>query len=143
MPSITGHRDSVATQCPGTALSNYLATLRINVTNRLAPLAGPAVSFTTLPPDKQAAAPASLTFNWSGASRTDYQLSGERLKTYQQAFEQLRELVIEEHAEPSAVQRLLATLAFCGNVEGSLGLTFRVLPLVSSLSNLLSAVLPN
>jgi hypothetical protein len=81
MPSITGHKDSVATQCPGTALSSYLLTLRTNATNRLAPFAAPAVSFTTLPPDKQAAAPASLTFNWSDAGSTDYRLEGWRRVT--------------------------------------------------------------
>jgi hypothetical protein len=77
MPTISGHKDSVATACPGTSLYSQLGSLRQTAKNRLASYATPLVTFTSSPA-KEASAPASLSFSWTGASSYHYRLEGWR-----------------------------------------------------------------
>lgn len=78
LPTLTGHKDSEATICPGNSLYSYVnRTLRKNAVVRLAPFATPAVVLSG-PTSREATAPASLSFSWSGAARYEYRLEGWR-----------------------------------------------------------------
>jgi hypothetical protein len=78
MLTITGHKDSEATLCPGSSLSSHVAgPLKTNTAARLSPLATPAVTLTEVPP-REAIAGASLAFSWSGAASVDHRLEGWR-----------------------------------------------------------------
>jgi len=80
MPTITGHKDSDATACPGTALYPFVTgTLRTNATARLATFITASCGVTRSPPARELAAPASLTFAWNGSStRAEWRLEGWR-----------------------------------------------------------------
>ena len=80
MPSITGHKDSVSTACPGTSLYPYVTgTLRTNASARLAKLVGATVAVAQSPSARELAAPTSVTFSWnSSAARSDWRLEGWR-----------------------------------------------------------------
>jgi hypothetical protein len=78
MPTITGHKDSEATLCPGTPLENYVTgTLRTNATNRLAPLATPTVTLSH-PSNNQASSSDTLAFSWTDATNYRYRMEGWR-----------------------------------------------------------------
>jgi N-acetylmuramoyl-L-alanine amidase len=78
MPTISGHKDSEASLCPGSSLYSHVnGPLKTNVTARLAPLATPNVTLSDLP-GREAIAPASLSFTWSSAASVDHRLEGWR-----------------------------------------------------------------
>ena len=70
MPTITGHKDSEATACPGTSLYPYVTgTLRTNTTNRLAKFNPVSITLTrsTAPASSRASgAPACGRRGWPG-----------------------------------------------------------------------------
>jgi hypothetical protein len=80
MPTITGHKDSESTICPGTSLMSYVAgTLRKNAATRLAKFVTANCAVTRSAPSHEVAAPASVTFAWKGsAARTEWRLEGWR-----------------------------------------------------------------
>jgi hypothetical protein len=75
MRAISGHKDSEATACPGTPLMNYLATLRANTSQRLAPYVTATVALAG-PVARSQSAGVPLSFSWSGAARYAYRLEG-------------------------------------------------------------------
>ena len=79
LPTITGHKDSEATACPGTPLYSYATgTLRTNAAARLRPFATPKVSLVG-PAAREATASSSLLFSWeSAAAGCEYRLEGWR-----------------------------------------------------------------
>lgn len=78
LPTISGHKDSEATVCPGSSLYSYVnSTLRQNAARRLAPFATPPVALAG-PANRETAVPASPAFSWSGAARYRYRLEGWR-----------------------------------------------------------------
>ena len=62
------------------------------------------------------------------------------LLAYARAIEDLRRELAADEPEPTAVRRLLGTLAFFGDVEGTLGLTLRAWPHISGLLAIAAAV---
>ncbi|HUE76037.1 MAG TPA: N-acetylmuramoyl-L-alanine amidase [Chloroflexota bacterium] len=77
MANISGHRDSVSTDCPGTRLYNRLGSLRTTVASRLAGAAQPALSEKNNAP-KSLTAPATLEFVWTSGLTGSYCLEGWR-----------------------------------------------------------------
>ena len=75
MATISGHKDSDATACPGAPLMNQLATLRTNSRQRLAPYVTATVALVGPTAPSQAAS-LPLSFSWSGAARYAYRLEG-------------------------------------------------------------------
>jgi len=75
MQTISGHKDSEATACPGTALVNYLPTMRVNAKQRLAPYVTATVALVG-PKARSQSAGLPLSFSWSGAARYSYRLEG-------------------------------------------------------------------
>jgi hypothetical protein len=77
LANISGHRDSVSTECPGARLYNRLGSLRTTVANRLNGAAQP-----TLTEKNNAArsltAPATLDFTWQSGLSGSYCLEGWR-----------------------------------------------------------------
>ena len=61
------------------------------------------------------------------------ELRPDALLAYARAIEDLRCELATDEPEPSAVRRLLGTLAFLGDIVGTLGLTQRVWPYVAAL----------
>jgi DNA-binding transcriptional ArsR family regulator len=59
-------------------------------------------------------------------------LPSARLTEYTRAREALREELWSRRPDPALVKRLLGTLAFLGDIEGTLGLSLRAWPYVSS-----------
>jgi len=78
LPTIVGHKDALATQCPGGSLYTQLATLRKNAVTRLGPFGTPTTTL-TVKPLRQVSSPPSLTFAWSGdGESSSYRLEGWR-----------------------------------------------------------------
>lgn len=69
------------------------------------------------------------------------ELSASQLLKYTSSAQSLREELLLTQPDASIIKRLLQTLAFLGDVEGSIGLMVRVWPAVSSLLMLGAGVL--
>jgi hypothetical protein len=69
------------------------------------------------------------------------ELPSASLRIYMQAIEDLRRALTAEEPEPSAIQRLLGTLAVFGDVEGTISLTLRAWPHVSGLLAIAAATI--
>jgi len=80
MPTITGHKDSQSTICPGTSLMSYVtSTLRTNAATRLAKSVTTSCTVTRSTSSHEVAAPVSVTFTWNGsAERSEWRLEGWR-----------------------------------------------------------------
>ena len=55
-------------------------------------------------------------------------LKVDELPEYTQSIEALRDQLLAEKPDPSLIQRLVRTLSFLGDVEGTIRLMTRVLP---------------
>ncbi len=64
------------------------------------------------------------------------ELKSTELRQYIQALEEFKEQVLQTNPEPSAIKQVTSTLAFLGDVEGSLGLMVRTWPFVQPLITL-------
>jgi|GEM_PF-1806659 len=68
-------------------------------------------------------------------------LPASQLIAYMQQAEELKGVLKSDKPQPAAVKRLLSTLAFLGDVEGTAGLVTRVWPLIGSLMPIALTVL--
>ena len=69
------------------------------------------------------------------------ELAASELTVYMKTAEGLRNQLLSSEPNPSLVKRLLGTLAFLANVEGTIGLMVRVWPYISSLLMIAATIL--
>jgi hypothetical protein len=69
------------------------------------------------------------------------ELAASELTVYMKAVNDLRDQLLSGEPDPSLAKRLLGTLAFLGDVEGTIGLMVRVWPYISPLLMIAATVL--
>ncbi|MCH8000012.1 MAG: N-acetylmuramoyl-L-alanine amidase, partial [Chloroflexi bacterium] len=71
LPNVCGHRDTIATACPGNSLYALLPGLRNDITSRLAGSSDSSVSITSAPP-QGTRTDRNVSYAWQGSGAIDY-----------------------------------------------------------------------